>query len=927
MQTGDSQLRALAENIPTLCWLANADGYIVWYNRRWYDYTGTTPDEMEGWGWQSVHHPGELPRVLEHWQASIATGKPFEMVFPIKGRDGTFRSFLTRVEPSFDGETVAAWFGVNTDISDQLKAEGERAAEGATWKAIFDEMREGFFVGEALRDTEGRMHDFTIVQMNRAFEAGTGISIQNAVGRPARTVVPAIDDATMKAYARVVDTGRPVRVEIPAANDRWFEARARGAGPERFAVLFLDITDRKRAERATIESEARFRSLAQSMPNHVWTALPSGQLDWFNERVYAYSGADEGSLDGEGWGVLVHPDDAASARDLWVKALAEGVSYQADLRLRRYDGTYRWHIARAEPIRGDDGEIRMWIGSNTDMEDQKVAEGALAELAATLENRIEERSRELEHRGEQLRQSQKMEAVGQLTGGVAHDFNNLLQVITGNLHMLAKDVAGNERAERRLTNAMAGAVRGAKLASQLLAFSRRQPLEPKVLNIGRFLAGVEDMLRRAIGEAVEIETVISGGLWNTLADPTQVENAVLNLALNGRDAMEGRGKLTVEVGNALLDEDYARAHAEVTPGQYVMLAVTDTGAGMTPEVAAQVFEPFFSTKAEGQGTGLGLSMVHGFVKQSGGHVKIYSEVGHGTTIKLYLPRVDQAEDVLLVADSVPAAGGTETILIAEDDDEVRATVVEMLRELGYRVITAKNADAALNVIESGISVDLLFTDVVMPGSLRSPDLARKARERLPNIAVLFTSGYTQNAIVHGGRLDAGVELLAKPYTRDALARKGRQVLANQDQRGQALTTPDSAKGIPVEPRSGGRLTVLLVEDDVLVRAIASEYLQDLGHVTVEAGSAEDALSALQNAPIDILVTDLGLPGASGADFAVRAREIRPDIGVIFATGSHSAPSLPGEVKGAALLTKPYDREALALAIMTVQGSPSLTQQA
>ena len=319
--------------------------------------------------------------------------------------------------------------------------------------------------------------------------------------------------------------------------------------------------------------------------------------------------------------------------------------------------------------------------------------------------------------------------------------------------------------------------RGAKLTNQLLSFGRRQALEPKAVNIGRLVTSMDELLRRSLGEAIEIETIIAGGLWNTLIDPGNLENAIVNLAINARDAMQGTGKLTIEAGNAYLDEVYVQNHPEVEPGQYVMLGVTDTGRGMTPEIAAKAFDPFFSTKPEGQGTGLGLSMVYGFAKQSRGHAKIYSEVGQGTTIKLYLPRVDQSEDIPAAVDHVQAAGGSETVLIVEDDDQVRATAFEMLGDLGYRVLKASDAAGALHIIESGLSIDLLFTDVIMPGKLRSPELARKAKERQPHIAVLFTSGYTENAIVHGGRLDADVELLPKPYTREALARKVRQVLA------------------------------------------------------------------------------------------------------------------------------------------------------
>jgi CheY-like chemotaxis protein len=314
------------------------------------------------------------------------------------------------------------------------------------------------------------------------------------------------------------------------------------------------------------------------------------------------------------------------------------------------------------------------------------------------------------------------------------------------------------------------------LASQLLAFGRRQPLAPRVISIGRLIRGIDDMLRRALGDGVEIETIISGGLWNTNVDAVQLENALLNLAINARDAMSGHGKLTIEAGNAFLDDEYATRHAEVSPGQYVMLAVTDTGCGIPADVLERVFEPFFTTKPEGQGTGLGLSMVYGFVKQSGGHIKIYSELGQGTTVRIYLPRARALEDVETDIATGPLTGGTETVLVVEDDEDVRETVIDMLSELGYRVLKAKDAQSALAIVESGAPVDLLFTDVVMPGPLRSPELARKVQERLPGIAVLFTSGYTENAIVHGGRLDEGIELLSKPYTRESMARKIRHVL-------------------------------------------------------------------------------------------------------------------------------------------------------
>jgi CheY-like chemotaxis protein len=469
--------------------------------------------------------------------------------------------------------------------------------------------------------------------------------------------------------------------------------------------------------------------------------------------------------------------------------------------------------------------------------------------------------------------------------------------------LLAADVEGNARAERRVANAMAGVNRGSKLATQLLAFGRRQPLAPKVVNIGRFVRGMDELLRRTLGEAVEVETIISGGLWNTLVDPTHVENALLNLALNARDAMEGQGRLTIEAGNVRLDEAYAQAHGDVRAGAYVRLAVTDTGHGMSAETAAQAFEPFFTTKPEGQGTGLGLSMVYGFVRQSGGHVKIYSEPGHGTTVNLYLPRADDVEESPVQDDVSDYRGHGETVLVAEDDDAVRDTVVAMLADLGYRVLKARDAESALSIIDSGMSIDLLFTDVVMPGTLRSIDLARQAVQKQPGLAVLFTSGYTENAIVHGGRLDEGVELISKPYTREALGRKVRQMLASRGAR-PAEARPAAPAATAPAAVVHQALRVLVVEDDVLIRMSITEMLESRGHVVFEAGDGTEALRLFGTETVDVLLADVGLPGMSGMDVARMMRETRPDLPVLFATGDQATNDVRRDPR-TAVIVKPY----------------------
>ena len=553
---------------------------------------------------------------------------------------------------------------------------------------------------------------------------------------------------------------------------------------------------------------------------------------------------------------------------------------------------------------------KLEISQRRDMEDQ------LRKLNEMLEVRVAAEIADRQQAEAALQQSQKMESIGKLTGGVAHDFNNLLQVISGNLQLLGKDVAENRRAKERIANALVAVERGSRLASQLLAFGRRQPLEPKVVNIGRLVTGMDDMLRRALGEEIEVETIVSGGLWNTFADPVQIENALLNLAINSRDAMDGAGRLTIEVGNAFLDDSYSRTHPEVKAGQYVVLAVTDTGSGMTEEVKEQAFEPFFSTKPEGKGTGLGLSMVYGFVKQSGGHVKIYSQTGEGTTIKLYLPRSFRSEDRATAADTVPATGGTETILVAEDDEGVRATVIEMLSDLGYYVLKAKDAHSALTVIESGAHIDLLFTDVVMPGTLKSPELARLARARLPDIAVLYTSGYTEDSIVHGGRLDPGLELLSKPYTREDLARKIRHVLASRAQGGRGAADaarPNAKPSEPHHPETAAKPKLLLIEDDAFIRMDTAEILQDLGYDVIEAESGEQGADILDHTVVDIIVVDLGLPGMSGSAFAARAREALPSVGLVFATGGSDLPD-SNHFSGSVLLTKPFNSAALDRAV-------------
>jgi PAS domain S-box-containing protein len=677
---------------------------------------------------------------------------------------------------------------------------------------------------------------------------------------------------------------------------------------------------RREATRDLRESESRFRNMADHAPMMTWVTDPSGSLTYLNRGWSDFTGQPPDAALGRGAWDALHPADRASSEEIFLRANEARRSFHIEYRLRRVDGVYRWALSAAAPRFGEDSEFLGYIGSVIDITERKEAEQVLEQANEILEARVAAAIAERANAEAQLRQAQKMESLGRLTGGVAHDFNNVLQVIGGNLQLLGRDVAGAATAEQRVHTAIAAVQRGSKLASQLLAFGRRQPLAPKVVNLGRLVRGMDDMLRRALGEGIEIETIVAGGLWNTLVDTVQVENALLNLAINSRDAMDGHGRLTIEAGNASLDDNYAASHSEVVAGQYVMLAVSDTGCGIPADLVDRVFEPFFTTKPEGQGTGLGLSMVYGFVKQSGGHIKIYSEPAHGTTMRMYLPRARQPEDLETNIATGPAAGGIETVLVAEDDADVRSTVVDMLSELGYRVLQAKDAQSALTVVESGVPIDLLFTDVVMPGPLRSPELARKVRERLPTIAVLFTSGYTQNAIVHGGRVDEGIELLSKPYSREALARKIRHVLNNQRQRITAAAPLEHRTAAPpahTDPAPGSRsLQILLVEDDPDIREVTAVMLSALGHEPTEAQNSAAALEQLAARPFDVLVTDLTLPDIPGHELAMRALTLRPGLRIVFASGHDGVPKSfdQGDLERAIFLRKPYDDKELEAAL-------------
>jgi PAS domain S-box-containing protein len=455
------------------------------------------------------------------------------------------------------------------------------------------------------------------------------------------------------------------------------------------------------------------------------------------------------------------------------RALPSGNNEQGEDIFIHKNGSFYPVSYSASPIRDASGAPVGTVIEARNITVEIEAKRARENFNAELEARIDQALAERDAAEAKLRHAQKMEAIGKLTGGVAHDFNNLLQVVGGNLELLARDVSNNPRAAQRVDMALSATERGARLAHQLLAFGRKQPLNPRPCNIPVLMTNIEDMLRRLLGEHIELQFSSMSEIWECMIDHSQLENAVLNLAINARDAMPEGGRLTIQLENVVIEEG---SWSDLVAGEYAAIKISDTGCGMTSDIRERVFEPFFTTKEVGKGSGLGLSMVYGLMKQSGGHVSIESEEGVGTTVTLYLPRTIESLSQKCDPTGEDVPSGNETILVVEDDDEVRITVSSTLRELGYHVLLARDAEAGLAVLESGTRIDLLFTDVIMPGKVRSHDLARRAVEILPEISVLFTSGYTENGIIHDGRLDAGVDLLSKPYNRAVLAQRIRQSL-------------------------------------------------------------------------------------------------------------------------------------------------------
>lgn len=683
---------------------------------------------------------------------------------PITDDDGTVTGIFV------EGHDVTA----RKRIEDELRETSERLAlilDSATDYAIL---------------TTGV--DRKVTLWNPGAEKITGWSSQDMLGIPADRIFTPEDRAACVPEAET----RRARESGRAADERWhlrkdgsrFWASGlmmpllhRDGSLAGFLKIMRERTAERQAEEALRTSEAQFRSLAESIPQLAWIAQPDGEVVWFNRRFYDYTGATLASMRGEGWHSILHPDHAQRVMAGFREALAAGGDWEDTFPIRGGDGCFRWFLSRAVPIRDSEGRIASWFGTNTDVTEQREAEELLerrvgertAELAA-VNRQLLAQIGEREEAQASLRQLQRLEAVGQLTSGVAHDFNNLLQIIVGNVGILKRvfrDLGVDEKYRQRLDHMATAADRGARLTAQLLAFSRRQRLEPRPTDLNETVEGMVGLLRSSIGGTVKLRMQLQPDLWPALVDPTQIELVVLNLAVNARDAMEVGGDLAIRTRNVAIAHEPVQPE-EPAPGEYVMLSVCDDGSGMSEEVRAKVFEPFFTTKQVGKGSGLGLSQVLGFAKQSGGGVRVLTAPGEGTTVEVFLPRADAGTGGSPAAESAGSAHdadgvGRRSILLVDDDDPVREVTAAILRDAGHTVLEAGSGGAALDLLDVARQpVDLLVVDFAMPG-MNGAEVAREAMARNPRLDVLFVTGYADQSLAASGH-----RVLGKPFTPEAL---------------------------------------------------------------------------------------------------------------------------------------------------------------
>ena len=760
LHESEKRFRDFTDSASDWFWETGSDLRFSYVSPRITEVSGINPEDYVGRLRTEV--PGNLAESAD-WQQhlrDLEARRPFrDFTYTRQLSDGRTCHFKINGKPVFDdGGEFLGYRGTGSDITAEIERERrERDAELRLARAV-----EAVPAAFALFDADDRLvmcnkrqrelyeADLAPLEPGERFE-----DLAEAIVKGGK-IGETPDDARAWLARRLDRKNNPAKGQtFKFGGDRWLSVTDHFLPDGSSIALGIDVTDVKRTEEAVLEREERLRSIIETAPDAIITIDDHGIISTFSRHAEQMFGYEASEMIGENVKVLM-PTPYREEHDGYLTHYKETgekkiIGMGREVVARRKDGsTFPIHLAVNEMM----------------IEGQRLFTGVLRDMT-------EEKARE-----EQLRQAQKMEAVGQLTGGVAHDFNNLLTAILGNLEMLEVWHGDDERSEKAISQAQEAAQLGAELTGRLLAFARRQPLEPKVISLSDMVLDINDLLARTLGETIEINTVLANPLDKTLVDPTQVRNALLNLAINARDAMPKGGQLTIETANVEFDEDYAREHADVTAGNYVLLSVSDNGTGMAPDIRDRVFEPFFTTKDVGMGSGMGLSMVYGFIRQSGGHVRLYSEVGQGTAVNLYFPKAEHADSATekpRAAADMPLAQ-RETVLVVEDDPRVRQVTLQRLQTLGYSVIEADNGHGALDLLKEAPAVDLVFTDVVMPGGMSGSDLAEEVRRLYPGIKVLLTSGYSEHAGIENGALADEDLWLRKPYKMAELAQKVRDVL-------------------------------------------------------------------------------------------------------------------------------------------------------
>lgn len=768
---------------------------IVWNEalQQAYGFPCAAVDSTSEWRFAQIH-PQDRERVEESIRSAIdGSGSTWSAEYRFRCQDGSYAEVLDRGHLIRDADGRAERIiGAMLDLTRSRSAETALRLSEERFSTILETIEAAFAIVKVKFDADDRPVDYYFVEANPAFERQCGVNLR---GKWVTEFAPNLEKFWFETYGHVAKTGEPANFESYANTfERWFDVRAVRVGDpadRQIAILFNDVTERRDAEERLRVSEA----LARENVERVQLALAAGAIigTWHWDLPTDSFTVDEAfakvfnldpalgrtGLSLEQVVTTVHPDDRDGLIGAINEAIARGGAYSHQYRVRDADGKYNWLEANGRVECADDGTALRFPGVLIDVEERRSVEAerdranaALRALNDTLEQRVIARTADLMQAEEKLRQSQKMEAVGQLTGGLAHDFNNLLAGISAALELMQKRISQGrfKDVDKYLATAQGATKRAAALTHRLLAFSRRQTLDPRPTDVNTLIVGMTELIQRTVGPSIRLKTLVAPDLWPALVDASQLENALLNLCINARDAMPDGGSITVETANRAVAVESVRT-LDIPEGEYLCLCVTDTGTGMSTEVIAKAFDPFFTTKPLGQGTGLGLSMIYGFTKQSGGHVRVHSQVGQGTTMCIYLPRyrgeAKQNHDATR-STTTPLVKAGETILIVDDEPTVRMLLKDVLSELGYTVLDAADSIEGLETLRSNAQIDLLITDVGLPGGMNGRQMADAGREIRPKLKTLFITGYAENAVIGSAQLGPGMQVLTKPFAVDTL---------------------------------------------------------------------------------------------------------------------------------------------------------------